>query len=104
MVLKSRNPRGATPHGAGGGGVPQAAEVIGNRRSRVYHKPACRGAAGMSEKNRVTFPSEADAEKAGYSEGEGLLVRFRLSGANILPAFGVSSVCGVTNGLRARRR
>ena len=47
-------------------GVPQTAEVIGNRRSHVYHKPNCRGATAMSEKNRVTFASEADAQKAGY--------------------------------------
>ena len=35
-----------------GEGVPQTAEVIGNRRSHVYHKPTCRGAATMSEKNK----------------------------------------------------
>jgi deoxyribonuclease-1 len=40
--------------------------VNGNRRSRVYHKPNCRGATKMGEKNRVTFASEADAEEAGY--------------------------------------
>jgi deoxyribonuclease-1 len=40
--------------------------VIGNRRSRIYHKPTCRGAATMGEKDRVTFASEAAAEEAGY--------------------------------------
>jgi hypothetical protein len=49
-----------------GEGVPQATEVIANRRSRVYHKATRRGAATMAEKNRVTFASEADAEAAGY--------------------------------------
>ena len=49
-----------------GEGVPQAAGVIANRRSHIYHKPTCRGAASMSEKNRVAFASEAEAEKAGY--------------------------------------
>jgi hypothetical protein len=49
-----------------GEGVPQTAEVIGNRRSHVYHKPTCRGAAATSEKNRIRFASEADAQKAGY--------------------------------------
>jgi micrococcal nuclease len=57
-----------------GQGVPQTAEVIGNRRSHVYHKPICRAAAVMSERNRIAFPSAADAEKAGYSEGARLLV------------------------------
>jgi micrococcal nuclease len=49
-----------------GEGVPQTAGVVGNRRSHVYNKPACRGAAATAEKNRVTFASEAEAEKAGY--------------------------------------
>ncbi len=49
-----------------GEGVPETADVKGNRRSRVSHKPSCRAAAVRSEKNRVTFASEADAEKAGY--------------------------------------
>jgi hypothetical protein len=46
--------------------VPQTAEVIGNRRSHVHHKPICHAAAVMSERNRIAFPSEADAEKACY--------------------------------------
>jgi hypothetical protein len=42
------------------------AEVIGNRGSRVYHKPTWRSVAAMAEKNRVTFDTATDAEKAGY--------------------------------------
>jgi endonuclease YncB( thermonuclease family) len=53
-----------------GEGVPKTAEVVGNRRSRIYHKPACRGAAEMSEKNRVTFAREMEAEKAGYRKAK----------------------------------
>ena len=49
-----------------GEGVPQAVGVVGNRRSHVYHKASCRGATAMSERNRVTFASEAEAEKAKY--------------------------------------
>jgi micrococcal nuclease len=49
-----------------GDGVPLIAGVIGNRRSHVYHKPNCRGTSAMKEPNRVTFASEAEAEKAGY--------------------------------------
>jgi endonuclease YncB( thermonuclease family) len=49
-----------------GDAVPQTAAVIGNRRSRVYHKPTCHVAAGMSEKNRIEFASGAEAEEAGY--------------------------------------
>jgi hypothetical protein len=40
--------------------------VIGTWRSRVYHKPTCRGAAGMSDKNRVEFTTAMEAEAAGY--------------------------------------
>jgi hypothetical protein len=45
--------------------VPQTAEVIGNRRSTVYHRPACPGAVGMSEANRVKFRSASESEAAG---------------------------------------
>jgi endonuclease YncB( thermonuclease family) len=48
-----------------GRGVPVTAEVVGNRRSHVYHAPSCRGAAAMSEKNRVAFRTAAEAEAAG---------------------------------------
>jgi hypothetical protein len=56
-----------------GQGVPLVASVIGNRRSHVYHKPTCRAAAVMSEKNRVTFASEVEAEKAGYRKARDCL-------------------------------
>jgi endonuclease YncB( thermonuclease family) len=49
-----------------GEGVSQTAAVIGNRRSRVYHKPTCRGAESMGERNRVRFDTAAQAEAAGY--------------------------------------
>jgi micrococcal nuclease len=49
-----------------GGGKPQAAGVIANRRSRVYHRPTCPGAGRMSAWNRVDFASPAEAEQAGY--------------------------------------
>jgi endonuclease YncB( thermonuclease family) len=51
-----------------GEGVPKAAGVIGNRRSHVYHRPTCPGAARMSPRNRVEFASPAEAEKAGYRQ------------------------------------
>lgn len=51
-------PRAASP-------TPVAA-VVGNRRSRLYHLPGCPGYTETSAANRVTFPSVAEAEKAGY--------------------------------------
>lgn len=49
-----------------GVGVPDATGVIGNRRSHVYHRPSCSGSGRMSVRNRVTFASAAEAERAGY--------------------------------------
>jgi endonuclease YncB( thermonuclease family) len=49
-----------------GEGVPQTAKIIGNRRSHLYHKATCRGAASISERNRVRFDSAAQASAAGY--------------------------------------
>jgi endonuclease YncB( thermonuclease family) len=49
-----------------GKGVPHSATVIGNRRSRLYHRPNCPGAIGMSGRNRVSFRTELEAEEKGY--------------------------------------
>jgi deoxyribonuclease-1 len=44
-----------------------AGPVIGNRNSKVYHLPiGCPSYSQVSEKNRVSFDSEAEAEAAGY--------------------------------------
>ena len=40
---------------------------IGNKNSKVYHKPDCASIFEMKEKNKVNFQSAKDAEKAGYS-------------------------------------
>jgi deoxyribonuclease-1 len=42
--------------------------VIGNRNSRVYHQPGCRGVAMMKAANKVTFASATEAERAGYGK------------------------------------
>ena len=49
-----------------GHGTTTTAVVIGNRRSRLYHAPTCRGVAMMKDANRVTFETAAKAEEAGY--------------------------------------
>ena len=46
-----------------------AGKFLGNRRSRVYHKPGCPNAASISPGNRMPFNSGEDAEKAGYRAG-----------------------------------
>ncbi len=40
--------------------------IIGNQRSKVYHRPDCPGATKVSSQNQVRFASEADAQAAGY--------------------------------------
>ena len=42
--------------------------VVGNPRSFVYHRPDCPGYGKVSPRSRVTFPSAAAAEAAGYHE------------------------------------
>lgn len=40
---------------------------IGNKRTYVFHRPSCKLAQRISEKNRITFRSRFDAIKIGYS-------------------------------------
>jgi len=41
-------------------------KVIGNVRSRIYHVPGQNGYTRINEKNRIYFPTEEDAQKAGF--------------------------------------
>lgn len=41
-------------------------EIIGNKNSKIYHRPDCPGYNGVSEKNQVRFKSAAEAEAAGF--------------------------------------
>jgi len=43
-----------------------SAEVIGNRRSHLYHRPNCPAAAKMKDANRIRFGTAAEAEATGY--------------------------------------
>ena len=40
--------------------------VIGNRKSRIYHRPDCPNYSQVAPNNRVAFNNEAEAEAAGY--------------------------------------
>jgi hypothetical protein len=40
--------------------------VRGNKRSHIYHLPTCPDYDNVSEKNRVSFQTEAEAQQAGY--------------------------------------
>jgi methylphosphotriester-DNA--protein-cysteine methyltransferase len=41
-------------------------QIIGNKRSMIYHLLNCPDYSKISEKNRQYFKTEQDAEKAGY--------------------------------------
>jgi hypothetical protein len=40
--------------------------VVGNRRSRIYHRPDCPDYGAVVPQNRVPCGSAAEAESAGY--------------------------------------
>ena len=41
-------------------------QIIGNRNSKIYHLPNCPDYSKVSERNRVRFETEAEAQAAGY--------------------------------------
>ena len=45
-------------------------EVHGNRNSKVYRVPGCKGYAGMRPASVVPFATEADAQQAGYRKAQ----------------------------------
>ena len=45
---------------------PAAGPIVGNRRSRIYHRPDCPDYGKISPSNRQPFASESDAIAAGY--------------------------------------
>ena len=47
-------------------GPPPTGTVIGNKRSKVYHEPACPDYEKVAPQNRVAFQSREEAEHAGY--------------------------------------
>ncbi len=61
VVSVYRAPFEAEPRGISVGGL-----VVASKNGTVYHYPWCSGAEQISEANRVWFPSEEGAEKAGY--------------------------------------
>jgi endonuclease YncB( thermonuclease family)/methylphosphotriester-DNA--protein-cysteine methyltransferase len=46
--------------------VVATGEIIGNKNSKIYHRPNCPGYKNVSEKNQVKFKSVEEAEAAGY--------------------------------------
>ncbi|MDQ2077413.1 endonuclease [Marinimicrobium sp. ABcell2] len=44
----------------------QTAPIIGNRRSRIFHRPNCPSYSRVGEVNRVVFASEEEAVSKGY--------------------------------------
>lgn len=49
----------------------EATPVIGDSAHKVFYTADCPALKAVPEKSRVTFASSAEAEKAGYKQGEG---------------------------------
>ena len=45
-------------------------KVVGNVRSRIYHLPGQKGYDRVREKNRIYFPTEEEAHKAGFRKAK----------------------------------
>ena len=45
-------------------------DVHGNRHSKVYRVPGCKGYAGMNPTSVVPFATEAEAQQAGYRKAK----------------------------------
>jgi deoxyribonuclease-1 len=51
--------------------------IVGNKRTKVYHRPDCLSATKVSPQNRVRFTTEAEAQAAGYRlAGQGVIAPF----------------------------
>jgi micrococcal nuclease len=57
---KTAKAPGVKPTSADVGGI------VGNRNSKIYHLPNCPDYSKVSERNRVPFKTEAEAQAAGY--------------------------------------
>jgi len=44
--------------------------IVGNRNSKIYHLPNCPDYSKVSERNRVPFKTEAEAQAAGYRKAK----------------------------------
>lgn len=44
----------------------KAAAFVGNKDSKTFHKAGCSAASKIKDTNKVTFASQAEAEKAGF--------------------------------------
>ena len=47
--------------------IPSGGMIVASKLGSAYHFPWCAGAIKISEKNKIWFNSEIEAQKAGYS-------------------------------------
>lgn len=48
-------------------GLPTTLPILGNKRSKKYHRPDCPSYNQIANRNRVTFGSAQEAREAGYN-------------------------------------
>lgn len=47
-------------------GSSEPTQIVGNKKSKIYHRADCSGAQRLSEANKIYFASIAAAKDAGY--------------------------------------
>jgi phosphatidylserine/phosphatidylglycerophosphate/cardiolipin synthase-like enzyme len=62
--------RGASTAAAGASAPDDTGTVRGNRNSKVYRVPGCKGYAGMRPASVVPFATEDEAQQAGYRKAK----------------------------------
>jgi hypothetical protein len=66
---QAKEEQDSTAAAAAEGGEP-AVEIMGDKESKTYYPKGCQPAKEISENNKVTFKTTADAEKAGFKLGK----------------------------------
>jgi hypothetical protein len=56
----------AAAQGENGESSESAVEIVGDKQSKTYYPNGCQPTKAISENNKVTFKTTADAEKAGF--------------------------------------
>lgn len=50
--------------------MASSGQIIGNKRSMIYHLPACPNYGDIAPQNRQYFKTEEEAQKAGFRKAE----------------------------------
>jgi hypothetical protein len=65
VVTATTKPEAAAATAAAASALPST-YYVASKNGQVYHLPHCSGAKNISEANKITFATKAEAEAAGY--------------------------------------